>query len=297
MKCDLHVHSIHSGMCTTPLLNRICRESYNDPAQVYSRLKQRGMDLVTLTDHDSIGGVEALRHHPDFFASEEVTCRMPTGTIVHIGVYDVTERQHVEIQRRRGDLGSLLAYLTERRLLFSVNHVFSSLTGRREIEDFSWFEAYFPTFETLSGQMMPYHNRQAAQLARQQGKAGLAGSDSHALPSVGSAYTEVPHARNKTEFLDAVRAGKAILHGGNGGYFKLTRDVLWITAQMFKENPWTVLLSPLSALLPLATFATLVDEMVFARLWSSRVGARRNDLQTGLLGREVRQAVEVLAWP
>src|ERR1041385_581753 len=137
MKCDLHVHSVHSGMCTVPLLNRFCRESYNKPEEVYSRLKSKGMGLITLTDHDSIGGAECLRHHPDFFLSEEVTCRMPSGTTVHVGVYDITERQHLERQRRREAMICLLAYLTERRLFFSVNHLFSSLTGRREIEDFS----------------------------------------------------------------------------------------------------------------------------------------------------------------
>src|SRR5580704_2105930 len=103
MKCDLHVHSWHSGMCTQPIANRICRESYSAPEQVYAGLKNRGMDLVTLTDHDSIGGAECLRRNPDFFLSEEVTCRMPSGTTAHIGVFDVTERDHVEIQRRRDD--------------------------------------------------------------------------------------------------------------------------------------------------------------------------------------------------
>lgn len=170
MKCDLHVHSLHSGMCTTPVVSRICRESYNDPAEVYARLRKRGMDLVTLTDHDSIGAAEALRRHPDFFVSEEVTCRMPSGTTVHIGVYDLTERQHVEIQRRRDDLLCLLAYLTERRLLFSVNHIFSSLTGRRDREDFSLFESYFPAVETRSGHMLPFHNRQAERFARRLGE-------------------------------------------------------------------------------------------------------------------------------
>src|ERR1700691_1515748 len=101
MRCDLHVHSIHSGKNTTPILDRICRESYNDPEEVYATLKGKGMDLVTITDHDSVGSAEALRRHPDFFLSEEVTCHMPSGTLLHVGVYDVTERQHIQIQRRR----------------------------------------------------------------------------------------------------------------------------------------------------------------------------------------------------
>src|SRR6185503_10318641 len=89
MRCDLHVHTRHSGMCTVPLLSAVCRESYNEPAAVYAKLKRLGMDLVTITDHDSIDSVECLRSRPDFFLSEEVTCRLPSGTSLHVGVYDI----------------------------------------------------------------------------------------------------------------------------------------------------------------------------------------------------------------
>src|SRR6202165_5114184 len=132
MRGDLHVHSIASGMFTAPGLDRICRESYNDPAEVYERLKRMSMSMVTITDHDSIDGTEALRRHPDFFLSEEVTVRMPSGTEMHMGVYGITERDHMEIQRRRNDFIALLMYLTERKLFFSPIHVFSGLAGGRE---------------------------------------------------------------------------------------------------------------------------------------------------------------------
>ena len=155
MRCDLHVHSIASGMCNTPGLDRICRESYNDPVDVYNRLKKLGMSLVTITDHDSIDAVEVLRRHPDFFLSEEVTVKLPSATEMHLGAYAITERDHVEIQRRRTDFVALLMYLTERKIFFSVNHVFSGLTGRREVEDFNWFASYVPAFETRNGQMWP----------------------------------------------------------------------------------------------------------------------------------------------
>src|ERR1700740_2195518 len=143
MRCDLHIHSTASGMCNTPLLERLCKESYNRPGEVYARCKELGMSIVTLTDHDSIGAAEELRRHPDFFVSEEVTCRMPSGTQVHVGVYDLSERQHSEISPRRNDLIRLLCYLSEQRLFFTVNHVFSSVTGRRDAEDFRWFADYF----------------------------------------------------------------------------------------------------------------------------------------------------------
>ena len=135
MRCDLHIHSTASGMCTTPGLDRLCKESYNQPDEVYARCKALGMSIVTLTDHDSIDAAENLRRHPDFFVSEEATCRMPSGTEVHIGVYNLTERDHMEIQRRRKDFVSLVMYLTEQKLFFSVNHIFSGLTGRREEEE------------------------------------------------------------------------------------------------------------------------------------------------------------------
>jgi len=101
MKCDLHVHTVHSGMCTLPWLHRVVRESYNQPEELYQLLERCGMDLVTVTDHDSIDAAESMRRHPDFFLSEEVTCQTPSGNCVHVGVYDISERDHMEIQRRR----------------------------------------------------------------------------------------------------------------------------------------------------------------------------------------------------
>src|SRR6202045_899659 len=181
MRCDLHVHSIASGMFTVPGLDRICRESYNDPAEVYDRLKRMSMSLVTKTDHDSIDGAEALRRHPDFFLSEEVTVRMPSGCEIHLGVYAISERDHLEIQRRRTDFISLLMYLTERKLFFSVNHVFSGLTGRRHTDDFRWFASYVPAFEARNGQMWPEANASSARLAARMGKIAIAGSDAHTL--------------------------------------------------------------------------------------------------------------------
>jgi predicted metal-dependent phosphoesterase TrpH len=271
MKSDLHVHSLHSGNCNIPFFSDFCRESYNHPEQVYDALKRQGMDLVTLTDHDSIDGCERLRRHPDFFVSEEVTCRMPSGTFAHIGVYDITERQHIEIQRRRNDLPSLLAYLSEARLFFCINHMFSALTGPRDPDDFDWFEEYFPGFEVLNGHMLPFHNRKAQELARRMGKAGVAGSDAHAMGSVGMAYTEVPNAWSAEEFFRGLRAGHARIGGRHGGYLTLTQDILCIAGGMIKERPWTAVLAPLVAVVPVATLLAILGEIEFAQRWSRRL--------------------------
>jgi len=269
MRCDPHVHSIASGMCDTPILSRICRESYNQPAEVYTRLKQRGMSIVTLTDHDSIDAGEALRKHPDFFLSEEATVRMPSGTEMHLGVYGITERDHIEIQRRRKDFISLMMYLTEKKLFFSVNHVFSSLTGQRLADDFCWFASYVPAFESRNGQMWRRANESAARLASQLGKIAMGGSDSHTIRGVGRTYTEVPGARTVDEFFAGLRAGQGQVHGAHGSYAKLTADVLRIVWSLWMEKPWTLALMPLSLLVPAFTAGHWVNEIRFCQKWST----------------------------
>lgn len=271
MKCDLHVHSYFSGMCTTPFVRKFCRESYSDPQEVYAILKERGMNIVTLTEHDSIESAETLRRHADFFASEEVTCKMPSGAEVHVGVYDITERQHAQIQQRRNDLIALLVYLTEKRLFFSVNHVFSSLTGRRDEEDFWWFREYFPAVEARNGSMLPEANESAARLAKQWRKIAIAGSDAHTVPSAGLTYTEVTQARDKNEFFAGLRVGMGRIRGESGCCSKLLRDLFVITAGLMREKAWTRLLAPLAALLPAATLLNYWDEGAFNKRWAARV--------------------------
>src|ERR1700719_657516 len=271
MRCDLHVHSVASGMFDAPGLNRLCRESYNDPTAVYERLKHLGMSIVTITDHDSIDAIEILRRYPDFFLSEEVTVKMPSGTQMHLGVYGINERDHAEIQRRRNDFIALLMYLTERKLFFSVNHVFSGLTGRRNDEDFRWFESYVPAFETRNGQMWPEANESAARLAARLGKIAIAGSDSHTIAGVGHTFTEVPGARTVDEFFAGLRAGCGRVHGEHGSFGKLTADVFSIVRSLFRDKPWTLALSPLAVLVPAFTAGHWMNEIRFCRKWSTAI--------------------------
>jgi predicted metal-dependent phosphoesterase TrpH len=275
MRCDMHVHTIHSGMCTLPLLSKVCRESYTQPGALYAHLKRSGMDLVTVTDHDSIDAAEALRRYNDFFLSEEVTCRMPSGTEIHLGVYDIAERQHVEIQRRRTDVESLAAYLDEQDLFFTINHLFSCLTGRRHVSDFDRFEALFPGFETLNGHMLRSMNRRSAELAELLAKAPVAGSDAHTLASSGLAWTSVPGARTKSEFLEGVRRGRARANGASGTYWKLTTDVLRICASMVRENPAALPLAPLALLVPAAIAVNYGLEAAFLWRWTRKLGCAR----------------------
>jgi predicted metal-dependent phosphoesterase TrpH len=258
-------------MCNTPGFTGICRESYNQPEAVYRCCKERGLSFVTVTDHDSIDAAEALRKYPDFFLSEEVTVSMPSGTEMHLGVYAMCEKDHAEIQRRRNDFIALLMYLTERKLFFSVNHVFSGLTGDRMEEDFNWFASYVPAFEVRNGQMWPEANRSAERLARKLGKIGVAGSDSHTLSGVGLTFTEVPGARTVEEFFTGLRAGHGAVYGEHGSYTKLTLDILHFIGSFLKEQPLAAFVLPLTVLMPAITASHWINEIRFCRKWAAQL--------------------------
>jgi len=260
-------------MCNTAFVRHFCRESYNEAQDVYNRCKRLGMSIVTVTDHDSIDAVEILRNHPDFFLSEEVTCTLPSGTELHLGAYGITERDHVEIQKRRNDFIALLMYLTERKIFYSVNHVFSGLTGSRNFEDFKWFASYALALETRNGQMWPRANHEAHRLAQSYGKIGIAGSDSHTLAGVARTYTEVAGARTVEEFFAGLRARRGRIRGDHGSLAKITADVFRIAGLLFQEKPWTLAMSPLAVLLPAVTVSHWFNEIRFCKQWAKKVNA------------------------
>jgi len=87
-------------MCTVPLLKAICRECYSEPEAVYQTLRRKGMDAVTISDHDSIDAAETLpligQVAPDLIAkqidlpdTEELVRRLRIG-LIHAGIVKPT---------------------------------------------------------------------------------------------------------------------------------------------------------------------------------------------------------------
>jgi histidinol phosphatase-like PHP family hydrolase len=61
-KLDLHVHSKHSDHPSEWFLQRIgASESYTEPDHIFQTALARGMDLVAITDHNTIAGALTLR--------------------------------------------------------------------------------------------------------------------------------------------------------------------------------------------------------------------------------------------
>lgn len=243
-KVDLHCHSRFSVFKYFRKANT--RDCYNQPEEVYSTAKERGMAFVTLTDHDSIDGcLYMLNKYPDmrdFFISEEVETRFPeTKQRVHIGVYNLTEAQHHEIQKLRKDIRELVPYMKSENMLFGVNHLLQSYRMRniavkyiRELIDM------FDVFEVLNGAMASFHNRVVHQLlatVRQRGRkiATVGGSDAHTLKHVGKVYT-VSKAETIPEFLQNIRDGNCFAWGEEMRFRDLVADIYLLAIAYLGEH-------------------------------------------------------------
>jgi predicted metal-dependent phosphoesterase TrpH len=232
-KVDLHCHSVHSTFKYFRVANT--RDSYNRPEEVYRVAKERGMDFVTISDHDTIDGCLAfLNAHPDaddFFISEEVETWFPeTRQRIHVNVFGIDEAQHAEIQRRRENIFDLHEYLQAESIIASANHLFQNYRMRNSPR--RYFEEMlrmFDVFEVKNGAMTSHHNRLVEDLmAVVRGKKGalslVAGSDAHTLGPLAKVYT-IAEAQTPAEFLQKIRTGECFVWGSEMGFRVLLSDV------------------------------------------------------------------------
>lgn len=237
MKFDSHVHTTHSGAATVFPFNHFMRESYNTPNGVYATARQRGMDLVTITDHDEISGALALGDRPDVITGCEVTAEWPDIDLcVHVNVFDISEAQHHEIQRLRRDVRHLMPYLKQQDIYCSLNHVASGINGPLTAAHLAAVLPWVDGMEVINGTRQPSQNRTALCLAAAAGKHLLGGGDSHTGRGIGLTWTEVPGATTREEFMAGLRAGRGIAGGAHGGVRTMMSDMLRFTGNFLAES-------------------------------------------------------------
>ena len=128
---DVHVHSIHSNRPKEFMLKQVqSGECYTQPDVIHRLCRERGMDLVTIADHDTIAGVSEIAHLPDVFVSEEVTAIFPEDNVqVHVVTLDISEAQHREMQRLRHNIYELVSYVREQQIPHFLAHPLSKVRG------------------------------------------------------------------------------------------------------------------------------------------------------------------------
>ena len=231
-RVDLHLHS-NASLTAGEWFSKYfgCPESYVDPVAQYNACKARGMNLVTLTDHDTIEGGLQLMDRPDFFLSEEVSTKFPeNGCVMHVLVWNLTPDQHAVIAQIRRNVYDLVPYLRQQGLAHGLAHPLLSPNWKLDAETLEKCLVLFPALERRNGMCDQRLDRDMAHLIDSISPGILAslakkhnlslppmgprfpalfgGSDDHVNRRSGLNYTEVDGEVDATTFFRKVMAGE-----------------------------------------------------------------------------------------
>ncbi|OXS29991.1 MAG: hypothetical protein BCS36_04195 [Desulfovibrio sp. MES5] len=211
---DLHVHSRHSTNPSQWALQKIgCSESYTLPSKIYDIAKSRGMDYVTITDHDTIAGALEIAHLPQVFISEEVSAYFPDDRCeIHVLAWNITEKQHEDIQRLRSNIYDLVPYLIQQDIPHACAHPLCPANDKLTIQHVEKLILLFSVFE-LNGARNDVQNETlrsivaaltpemtsrfeeeynfASLLAQPWNKHFMAGSDDHSSCNIARSFTRI----------------------------------------------------------------------------------------------------------
>jgi len=270
--CDLHIHSRCSARSEEWLFRRFdFPDSCTDPLELYRLLRKRGMDFVTITDHDTIEGNLQIAEQKHTFISEEVTTYFPLDPCkLHLLVWGISEAQHAEIAALRENIYDLQAYLQKAAICHAVAHPLYSINGKLEASHLERLILLFKHFEGINGlrdallstlaqelfsgltpqkieELANRHDIQPTH-AEPWKKIFTGGSDDHGGKFLASAYTETPRARSAKEFLQHVRAGECTARGEGGTPLALSHG-FYNTVSSFIQERFTERLGPSAPLL------------------------------------------------
>ncbi len=270
--CDLHIHSRFSARSEEWLFRRFdFPDSYTDPRELYRLLRERGMDFVTITDHDTIDGNLAIAELDHTFISEEVTTYFPHDPCkLHLLVWGISEAQHSEISALRENIYDLQSYLQKAAISHSVAHPLYSINGKLEASHLERLILLFKHFEGINGlrdallsvlarellsgltsqkieELANRHDLQPTH-AEPWKKIFTGGSDDHGGQFVAGSYTETPRTRTAKEFLQHVREGKCVARGEGGTPLALSHG-FYNTVSCFIQDRFTERLGPSAPLL------------------------------------------------
>ncbi len=259
-KSDLHVHSKHSDRPSEWFLRRIgSPESFADPSEIYRNAQQRGMDFVTISDHNCIRGALEIGHLKGTFLSSEITTYFPEdGCKIHILVLGINESQFRMIQELRADIYQLQRYLADEDVIASVAHPLYRVNGRLTIDHVEKLLLMFHRFEEINGMRdrrasdlirAVFRNLTPDLIARMADRHGIdpagsepwrkcftGGSDDHSGVHVGTAHTATPYAKDANEFLSHLRRGEHEAAGGCGGSVMMGHSVYHIAYCYYKDR-------------------------------------------------------------
>ncbi|HEY0391366.1 MAG TPA: glycosyltransferase [Solirubrobacterales bacterium] len=221
-RVDMHCHSTASQLSRLGVQRSLgLPECATPPEEVYELAKQRGMDFVTITDHDTIDGCLELADRPDCFVSEELTARFAgEPQAVHVLCYGITPGDHEWLQAHAGDVEACAAYLEDNEIACALAHPFYNVDAPLLPRHRRLLAELFPVWEVRNGSRAADLNMPAAVYTETHGGTGIGGSDDHAGVDIGRTFTEAPAAATPEEFLRHLLDGEAEAGGEQGSAAK-----------------------------------------------------------------------------
>jgi len=191
---DFHVHSRHSKDCVSAV------------ADILERARDVGLDVVAITDHDSVaGGLEgrelADRYGVRVIVGEEVkTCE---GEVVGLFLEETVPPGMT--------FAETIAAIKAQGGIVYVPHPFDRLHTvpsaallRANVADIDVLEVF------NSRLAFPGFNEQAERFARRYRIPAAAGSDAHVLASLGTALTGIDDFRGPADFVEALTESRIV---------------------------------------------------------------------------------------
>jgi glycosyltransferase involved in cell wall biosynthesis/predicted metal-dependent phosphoesterase TrpH len=221
-RVDMHCHSTASQLSRLGVQRSLgLPECATPPEEVYELARRRGMDFVTITDHDTIDGCLELADRPDCFVSEELTARFAgEPQAVHVLCYGITPGDHEWLQAHAGDVEACAAYLHENEIACALAHPFYNVDAPLTRRHRRRLAELFPIWEVRNGSRAAELNMPAVIYIETHGGTGIGGSDDHAGVDIGRTFTEGPTASTPEEFLRQVRQGDVEPGGEQGSAAK-----------------------------------------------------------------------------
>jgi glycosyltransferase involved in cell wall biosynthesis/predicted metal-dependent phosphoesterase TrpH len=237
-RADLHCHSTASEAAKLGIQQSLgLPECATPPEEVYELAKRRGMDFVTITDHDTIDGCLELADRPDVFVSEELTAWFAgQPQAVHVLCYGIDPEDHEFLQAHAGDLEVCAAYLHEREIACGLAHPFFSVAAPLGPRHRSRLAELFGVWEVRNGSRARDLNMPAAVYTETHGGTGIGGSDDHAGVDIGRTWTETPPASTPDEFLWHLRQGRAEAKGEQGSAAKWAHSAMALASRAWLHS-------------------------------------------------------------
>jgi glycosyltransferase involved in cell wall biosynthesis/predicted metal-dependent phosphoesterase TrpH len=237
-KADLHCHSTASEHSKLGVQRSVgLPECATPPQEVLELAVKRGMDFVTISDHDTIGGVLQIADDPRVFISEELTTWFrDEEQAVHVLCLGITPDDHERLQANARDVEVVAEYLHANHITCALAHPFyaveSPLTPRHRRR----LAELFPIWEVRNGSRARELNAPAAVYIETHGGTGVGGSDDHAGVDIGRTYTETPPADTPEQFLHQIRNGNANARGEQGSSAKWAHAAMALAIRSLPES-------------------------------------------------------------